>query len=164
MRLPNAPKKCMHLYIFPGRELIATGETMGIFDLFGKKDVSTDVTKQMPFTVTTEFVPYKLKSNSRSSSTMTLNIRNMTNEPVLTSVVVGMPATLSFDETGLAKEKEVRLGTLAPKEAKMATLEVFSNSGTDKGEYTISVTAFIHYRDYGHVLNAMKKRTVIEAV
>lgn len=137
---------------------------MGIFDLFGKKDVATDLRKQLPYNITTEFVPYKLKANSRGSATLIVNLKNMTQEPVTSSVVVEVPDRVSLDTTGIAREKEVRLGTLAPNESKEAKVEVFSGAGTDKGEYTITITAFIHYRDYAHVLNAMKKRTVVEAV
>ncbi len=137
---------------------------MGIFDLFGKKDVTNDLKKTLPYSITTEFSPFKLKANSRSGSTLLVNLKNLTGEPVISSVVVQVPERVSLDSTGLAKEKEVRLGTLAPNEAKDTRIEIFSNSGTDKGEYTVTITAFIHYRDYAHVLNAMKKRAVLEAV
>ena len=137
---------------------------MGIFDLFGKKDVATDLRKQMPYNITTEFVPYKLKANNRGSATLIVGLKNVTQEPVTSSVVVEVPERISLDTTGIAREKEVRLGTLAPNESKEAKVDIFSSAGTDKGEYTITITAFIHYRDYGHVLNAMKKRAVVEAV
>jgi hypothetical protein len=137
---------------------------MGIFDLFGKKDVATDLRRQLPYNITTEFVPYKLRANSRGSATLVVNLKNMTQEPVTSSVVVEVPSRISLDSTGIAKEKEVRLGVLAPNESKEAKVDVFSSAGTDRGEYTITITAFIHYRDYAHVLNAMKKRTVVEAV
>ena len=137
---------------------------MGIFDLFGKKDVGTDLRKQLPYNITTEFVPYKLKANARGSTTLVMNLKNMTESPVTSSVVVEVPERISLDSTGMSKEKEVRLGTLAPNESKEAKVEIFSSAGTDKGEYTLTITAFIHYRDYAHVLNAMKKRTILEAV
>lgn len=137
---------------------------MGIFDLFGKKDVGNDLRRQLPYNITAEFVPYKLRANNRSSSTLVINIKNMTQEPVMGSVVVEVPDRVSMDTTGLAREKEVRMGTLGPSESKEAKIEIYSGSGTDKGEYTITITAFIHYRDYAHVLNAMKKRAMIEAV
>lgn len=137
---------------------------MGIFDLFGKKDVTTDLGRQLPYSVGTGFSPFKLKANNRSSSTLTVNLKNLTNEAVMSSVVVEVPERVSLDSTGTAREKEVRLGMLAPNEQREAKIEVYSNSGTDKGEYTLTITAFIHYRDYGHVLNAMKKRAVVEAV
>lgn len=147
-----------------GLLLLGDGVKMGIFDLFGKKDVTTDLGRQLPYSVGTGFSPFKLKANNRSSSTLTVNLKNLTNEAVMSSVVVEVPDRVSLDSTGTAREKEVRLGMLAPNEQREAKIEVYSNSGTDKGEYTLTITAFIHYRDYGHVLNAMKKRAVVEAV
>ena len=137
---------------------------MGIFDLFGKKDVKEDLGKQLPYGIKTEFVPYKLKSNQRSVSSLSMQVKNLTNEPVMGSVVVEVPDRLSLDETGFAKQKEVRFGMLAPNEQKEARVDVYSGVGTDKGEYTIGVTAFVHYRDYAHVLNAVKKRAVVQVV
>ncbi len=137
---------------------------MGIFDLFGKKDVATDLKKMLPYAITTEFVPYKLKANSRGSSQLTVSLRNMTQEPVVSSVVVQVPERISLDTTGLSREREIRLGILGPREGKDAKVDVYSSSSTDKGEYTVTITAFIHYRNYEYVLNGMKKRTTIEAV
>lgn len=137
---------------------------MGIFDLFGKKDVATDLKKAMPYSITTEFVPYKLRANSRGSSQLTINLRNMTQEPVVSSVVVQVPERISLDTTGLSREREVRLGTLGPNESKEARVDLYSGSGTDKGEYTVTITAFVHYRNYEYVLNGMKKRAMIEVV
>ncbi len=137
---------------------------MGIFDLFGKKDVANELRKPLPYSISAEFVPYKLKANCRGSSTLVIGLKNMTQEPVMSSVVIEVPESVSLDTTGIAKEKEVRLGTLAPNESREARVEIFGGAGTDKGEYTVLITAFIHYRDYAHVFNAMKKRTTIEAI
>jgi len=135
---------------------------MKILDLFGKKDSSEEIGKTLPYRVSTEFVPYRLYANRKSSILLLLKLKNMTNEAVLSSMVVEVPRGLSLDTTGLSTAKELRLGTLAPGEEKETRAEIHGDSGTDKGEYTLSVTAFIHYRDYGHVLNAMKKKAVLE--
>lgn len=137
---------------------------MKILDLFGKKDAAQEVGRTLPYRVTSEFVPYRLYANRKGSSLLLMRLKNLTNEPVLSSIVVEVPKGLSLDETGLSAAKELRLGTLAPGEEKEARAEVHGDSGTDKGEYTLSITAFIHYRDYGHVLNAMKKKTLLEVV
>lgn len=137
---------------------------MKLFGLFGKQDVAEELEKPVPFRLITEFVPYRVNANRRGSSTLMMRVKNMTNEPVLTSVVLEVPKQLSVDSTGITKAKEIRLGTLAPDEEKDAKIDVFSDSATDKGEYTLGITAYIHYRDYGHVLNAMKKRTSLQAV
>lgn len=137
---------------------------MKLFDLFGKKDSSEELGKNLPYRLISEFVPYRLYANRKNSVMMMLRLKNLTKEPVLSSIVIQVPKGLGLDETGLSGEKELRLGTLAPGEEKETRAEVYGDSGTDNGEYTLSVTAFIHYRDYGHVLNAMKKKTVLEVV
>ncbi len=118
----------------------------------------------MPFTIKTEFVPYRLKSRESSTVTLNVGLKNITNEAVLGSLVIEVPRQLSFDMTGTAKQKEVRLGTIAPNAEKFSSIDIHGGLGTDKGTYTMTLTAFVHYRDYGHVLNEMRKRTVIEAV
>src|SRR5271157_4845776 len=126
---------------------------MKILDLFGKKDSSSELNKTLPYRIVAEFTPYKLYANRRNSVLLMLNVKNLTNEPVLGSVVVELPKMLSLDDVGMSTAKELRLGTLAPGEEKESRVEVHGDAGTDKGEYTLSITAFIHYRDYGHVLN-----------
>lgn len=137
---------------------------MGLLDIFGKKDVSADLAARFPYSVKTEFVPYHLKSRERSSSSLVVNLKNLTKEPVMGSVVVSVPRQLSMDQTGISKEKEVKLGMMSPDETKEARIEVYGDVGTEKGEYTITVTAFVHYRDYAHILNSVRKRVVVEAV
>lgn len=135
---------------------------MKILDLFGKKDASAEIGKTLPYRIVAEFTPYRLFANRKSSVLLMMKLKNLTTEPVLGSIVVEVPKRLSFDETGLTSAKELRLGTLAPGEEKESRVEIRSDSGTDRGEYTLSITAFIHYRDYGHVLNAVKKKAVLE--
>jgi len=133
-----------------------------IFDLFGKKNAAEELGKELPYRISTEFVPYRLYANKRNSVLMFIKIKNLTSEPTLSSVIVEVPKGISLDETGLSKEKELRLGVLAPNEERQTKVEIFGDAGTDKGEYTLSLTAFVHYRDYGHVLNAVKKKTLLE--
>jgi hypothetical protein len=137
---------------------------MGLLDLFGKRDVSSQLGARFPYAFKTEFVPYRLRSRERSSSTLMVKLKNLTGEPVMGSVVVSVPKQLSVDSIGLSKEKEVKLGTFAANEEKEARIDIYSDVGTERGEYTITVTSFVHYRDYAHILNSMRKRTVIEAV
>ncbi|MCL5430609.1 MAG: hypothetical protein M1504_04020 [Candidatus Marsarchaeota archaeon] len=138
---------------------------MGIFsNLFGKKNVAAELTKNSPFIVSTEWIPYKLYAKKKSSSTLYVKIRNITKEPLLTSVVAQLPSQLGFEGIGLSKEREVRVGELAPNEEKEVKMEVFSGLNSDAGEYTLSLTAMAHYRDYGHILNAVKKKVTVDVV
>lgn len=137
---------------------------MGIFGLFGKKDVKADLGKALPYAITTAFTPYRLQANTRSNATLSVNVKNLTNEPVMASIVVEVPDKLSLDQTGFSKQKEIRIGMLGPNEQKESHTDIYSGVGTDKGEYTLGITAFVHYRDYAHVLNAAKKRTILQVV
>ncbi len=137
---------------------------MGLLDMFGKKDVSAGLGARFPYSIRTEFVPYRLRSVEKSSTTIFIRLKNLTGEAVMGSVVVSVPKQLSVDSTGLSNEKEVRLGMLAPGEERESRIEIYGDVRTEKGEYTVTVTSFVHYRDYAHILNSMRKRTVLEAV
>ncbi len=137
---------------------------MGIFNIFGKKDVAGDLTKSAPFRVATEWTPYRLYANKKSSATLRIKIKNMTKEMLLTSIVAELPSQLGFETLGLSREREMRLGEIAPDEEKDANFEVFGTLNSDPGEYTLTLTAIAHYRDYGHVINAVKKRVTVEVV
>lgn len=137
---------------------------MKIFGVFGKRDVSEDLTKRSPYRLMTEWVPYKLYSGKKSSSSLMVKLKNATSEALLTSVVAEVPRQLGFDEIGVTKQKEVRLGYLAPDEEREIRIDVYNSSGADPGDYTVSLTAIAHYRDYGHVLNVIRKRTAISVV
>ena len=137
---------------------------MGIFNIFGKKDVGSELTKSSPYRLATEWIPYKLYASKKSSSSLVVRLKNMTNEILLTSVVAELPKQLGFEAMGLSRERELRVGELNPGEEKEFKFEVFSTLNTDPGDYTLNLTAMAHYRDYGHVLNAVKKRVTVEVV
>lgn len=137
---------------------------MGLFGLFGKKDVKEELGKAMPFAITSGFTPFHLRANTRSTSTLSIKLKNLTGESVMASVVIEVPDKLSMDETGFARQKEVRLGMLAPNDEKGLGVDIYGNTSTDSGEYTIGINAFVHYRDYAHVLNGAKKRVLLRVV
>ena len=133
------------------------------FSLFNRKDPGQSASK-LPLSINTEFVPYKLKAREKSSSTLIIRVKNLSDEFILSSVSVALPGQISLDEMGLEKRKDVKIGELKPKEEKESKIEIHSGVGTEKGDYTISLTAYVHYRDYSHVANAVKKRDTITAV
>lgn len=137
---------------------------MAIFNIFGKKDVGSELSKTSPFKIATEWVPYKLYANRKSSSTLYVRVKNNTNEVLLTSVIIELPDRLGFDDIGLQKQREIRVGDLAPAEEKELKFGVYNGVDADSGEYTVTLTAIAHYRDYGHILNAIKKRTTVDIV
>ena len=137
---------------------------MGLMNLFGRKGAPSETVRVMPYMIKTQFVPYKLKARQRSSSTLMINLKNLSKTPVMGSVSVQLPKQLGFDNVGMSKVKDVKLGEIAANEEKEAKIEIFSDVGTDAGEYTINLTAYVHYRDYELVENSMTKRAVIEVV
>jgi uncharacterized membrane protein len=134
---------------------------MGLFNIFGKKDVSEDLSKKYPFKISVNFVPYKLNANSKSSVQAQIKVKNLLSEPALTSVVVEVPKQLGLEETCLLKEKEIRIGVIAPNEEKEVSCEIWSSNITEKGEYTITISAFAHYLNYAYVITGVKKRALL---
>lgn len=137
---------------------------MGIFNIFGKKDAASDITRGPPFGLSTELVPYRLYAKKSSSATLMIKVKNLTKEMLLTSVVAEVPSQLGFDEMMMAKQRELRLGELQPSEEKELKFTIYSGLGSEAGEYTLTLTTIAHYRDYGHVLNAVKKRVTVDLV
>lgn len=137
---------------------------MGLFNIFGKKDSATDITKGPPFSVTTELVPYRLYAKRSSSATLVVRVRNLTKDVLLTSVVAESPNKIGFDEMVVAHQRELRVGEMQPNELKELKFNLYSSVGSDAGEYTLTLTTIAHYRDYAHVLNAVKKKIAVEVV
>ena len=137
---------------------------MGLFDMFGKKDVSAELTKKIPYGLKLSFHPFRLNANRSDSATMKVQLTNLSKEPLLTSIVVRIPKKLGLDQTCLSQAREIRIGELAPGDNKELNVEVYSSTKTDAAEYPVEVTAISHYRNYAYVLNSEKKRGVIRAV
>lgn len=132
--------------------------------MFGKKDSSADVTKAVPYVLSTELVPYRLYAKKSSNIMLRVKLKNVTKDVLLTSLVAVLPNRLGFDEMVLSREKESRVGEMQPGEEKEVKFSIYSSVGSDAGDYTINLTAIAHYRDYGHVLNAVKKRIQLSVV
>lgn len=137
---------------------------MGIFNIFGKKDSGAELTKNSPYKISTSWVPYRIYANKNSSATLVVRIKNMTKEVLLTSVVAELPKQLGFESMALSRQREMRVGDLPPDEEREIKFEVFGGSTSDPGEYTLDLTAIAHYRDYGHVINAVKKKVTLSVV
>jgi hypothetical protein len=137
---------------------------LGILDIFGKREEKSNAANSIPFTVSTELFPYKLEARKSGSAVLSVKIRNITKDVLLTSVVAEVPGQLGFDEMNLSKQKEVKVGDIQPDEVKDIKIILYSSLKSDPGEYTLTLTTTAHYRDYGHVLNEVKKRVAIEII
>jgi len=137
---------------------------MGLLDIFGKKDVSAELTKKVPYELKLSFHPLRISANKSDSVRMSILLSNRSGEPLLTSVVVQVPKKLGLDQTCLSNVREIRLGELAPGEKKELAVDIYSSTKTDEGSYTITVTAIAHYRNYAYVLNSESKSAQLRAV
>jgi len=126
------------------------GEKMGLFDLFKK---SENVDKSIPYSVRTSLNPIRLNAYKIESCDMRVFVKNITNEPLLTSVTVTVPKQLSVDRNGIPKTKEVRLEFLQKNEEREISIPIWSNVTTAPGTYSITLSVVAHYRSYSYILN-----------
>lgn len=137
---------------------------MKLFDIFGKKDVGEELVRKVPYGMKLTFHPYRLNANKMESVMLIIELKNLKEEVLLTSVIVQLPKNLGFDQTALSNAREIRLGEIKSGEEKVVKVEVWGNPRTDPGDYSIDITAVCHYRNYGYLLNAEKKEVVLRAV
>ncbi|MEM0107180.1 MAG: hypothetical protein QXD11_00220 [Candidatus Micrarchaeaceae archaeon] len=135
---------------------------MDFFSIFRKKENKD--TYKFPYRITTEWIPYKLYANQRSSSTLHVKIKNTTKDPLLTSLVIQLPDNLGFDTIALSRYKLEKIGEIAPDEEKDINVQVYNSANADKGEYTVTLVATAHYRNYDYVINALRKNSVVQVV
>ncbi len=136
---------------------------MGLFNLFGKKDAAGSGAATT-YSIATELVPYKLYAKKNSTATLEVKVTNLTKDVLLTSLTIETPAKIGFDEMIVSRQKDIKVGEMQPSENKEVKLNLFSSMASDPGDYTLQITATAHYRDYGHVLNMVKKRITISVV
>jgi uncharacterized membrane protein len=137
---------------------------LGLLDVFGKKDVSKELTKKAPFGLKLSFHPLRIAKNRGDSVRLTVKVLNRSSEPLLTSIVVRVPKKLGLDPTCLSDTREIRLGELPPGETRELGIDVFGCTKTDEGSYGVDITAFAHYRNYAYVLNSEKASASLRAV
>ncbi|MEK6954835.1 MAG: hypothetical protein AABX01_07525 [Candidatus Micrarchaeota archaeon] len=133
---------------------------MGIFDLFGSKEVPLD----KMFTLHTEFHPFKLAANHADSVDLEIKLTNNLDKEVLTSVVVQVPKPLGLDKSAFMQQRELRLGALQAHETKDVKVQIYSGQRVQKGTYPVMIYAISHYRDYSYILNEMRKKMELRVV
>jgi len=135
---------------------------MAFLNIFGRKENKEEY--KLPYRITTEWIPYKLYANQRSSSTLHVKIKNTTKEPLLTSLAVQLPDNLGFDAIALSRYKLEKIGEIAPDEEKEVDIPVYNSANADRGEYTVTIVATAHYRNYEYVINALRKSSTVQVV
>ncbi|MEM0475270.1 MAG: hypothetical protein QW343_00535 [Candidatus Norongarragalinales archaeon] len=132
---------------------------MGLFELFGKKPlVGSSV-----YALSCALHPFRLGAHKNDAVDLEVDLQNTSDKELLTSVVVEVQKPVSLDSTGLTNQREIRLGLLSPGERKQLKIAIYSNARVQPGTYDVRVFAVEHYRDYGHVINEVKKTLTLRA-
>jgi len=141
------------------------GVNMGLLDsIMGKGDSSEAAAKKAPFTMATSFRPMRLAGKSHSSVELLVELHNISQETLLCSFVVEVPKGISFDNVGIHKSKEIRMGQVQPGEKKEISVNLAGSNTTMPGLYRLQLSVYSHYRDYSHVLNTVSKTVELRVV
>ena len=132
---------------------------MGLFEMFGKKSVVGPTA----YSLSCSMHPFRVAAHKNDAVDLEIDLQNTSDKELLTSVVVEVKKPVALDQTGLTNTREVRLGLLQPGERKQLKIAVYSNPRVAPGTYDVRVFAIEHYRDYGHVMNEVKKTLTLRA-
>lgn len=137
---------------------------MGLIDELMGKQEDTPAKIGLPFNISTALRPVRLNARRESSLEVLVTVKNATDSPVMTSVSAEVPQSLNFENLGLTRIKEIRIGELPAHKEKTVGFSVSSSSQTAPGTYSILITVNHHFRDYSHILNYAKKAVGVRAV
>ncbi len=134
---------------------------MALMDLFGKKQVSG---QSNPFDLQFSFHPLRISAHKPDYIELTIILKNVSSEEQLTSFTVTVPHGLGFEPTGLSQEREIRLSFLKPGEEKRFKINIYGSQRTRPGDYAVKMHVASHYRNYGYVLNELRKSFSLRVV
>ncbi len=134
---------------------------MSLFELFGKKPAPI---LSNPFDLSFSFHPLRLSSHKQDYVILSIELKNASHEEQLSSLIITVQQGLGFEGTGLSHEREFRLGFLQPNEEKKLKVNIYSSQRTRPGEYVVKMYAASHYRNYGYVVNELKKSFTLRVV
>lgn len=137
---------------------------MGLIDELMGKQEDAPAKMGLPFNISTSLRPVRLSARKESSLEVLVRVKNATDSPVMTSVSAEVPQSLGFDNLGMTKIKEIRIGELPAHKEKTVSFSVCSSSKTAPGTFTVLIVVNHHFRDYSHILNYAKKAVEIRAV
>lgn len=136
---------------------------MGLLDnLMGNKEEPARA--GLPFNVATSLRPVRLNARKENCLEVLVSVTNVTDAPIMVSVTAEVPKSLGFENLGITKIKEIRIGELPAQKGKTISFSVCASSQTPAGTYSVLVAVNHHYRDYSHVLNYARKTVEIRAV
>jgi hypothetical protein len=128
------------------------------------KDNEAPVRAGLPFNVSTALRPVRLSARKENCLEVLVTIKNASDAPVMASVTAEVPKSLGFENLGITRIKEIRLGEIPAQKEKTVSFSVCASSQTPAGTYSVLLSVNQHYRDYSHILNYAKKTVEVRAV
>lgn len=110
------------------------------------------------------FHPFRMNANKNESIRLNMKIKNESQKELLTSVIVRLPEGLGFDNSGISKAKELRMGELEPGEIRDVKVDIFGNYRTSPGNYNLILECVSNYRTYGYEMEKIKKNVLLRVV
>ena len=136
---------------------------MGFLDnLTGKKEEPARA--GLAFNISTALRPVRLSARKENCLELLVTVANASDQPIMMSLNVEVPKSLGFENLGITKIKEIRIGELAAQKEKTVSFSLCASSQTPAGTYSALLTVSQHYRDYSHVLNYAKKSVEVRVV
>ena len=137
---------------------------MGLIDELMGKQEDAPAKPGLPFNISATLRPVRLNARKESSLEVLVSVKNVTDSPVMASISAEVPASLKFENLGLTRIKEIRIGELPAHKEKTVSFSVSSSTQTAPGVYSVLIVVNHHFRDYSHILNYAKKAVEIRAV
>ena len=136
---------------------------MGILDsLMGKK--AEPAKAGLRFNFSTALRPVRLSARKENCLELLVTITNASESPFMVSASAEVPRALGFENVGMTKIKEIRIGELPAQKEKTVSFSICANSQTAPGTYSVLLSVNQHYRDYSHVENYARKSVEIRVV
>ncbi len=137
---------------------------MGFLDeLLGKKEEEPQ-RPGLPFNIKTSLRPVRLTAKKESCLEVDVTVKNVGKDAAMTSLSLELPKALGFENLGITKIKEIRIGSLPPQKERVVGFSVCSNYKTPAGTYSVLLTVNQHYRDYKHIVNYAKRTVEIRVI
>lgn len=114
--------------------------------------------------VSTKCSPIRISLSDKDVMTLTISVKNNSDEPRMASIDLDLPKDLSVDETGLTANKNAKLGEIMPGTSEEVSFDIRATHRASPKDYEALLTIFVHYRNYGSVLEKMRARTAIRVV
>jgi len=131
-----------------------------------EKGVPKKSGSQIPFRLSSSFIPLRLTAQKANSVNVVLKLRNITDDKQLVSIDILLPREklLGFDPACISKSIEKRVGEVGPGQSVEVSVPIWANNQTAAGDYAMNITAYAHYQDYNKVYASVQKLISLRAV